>query len=142
MRSRIRFIVALSLAALLGGFLLYVSLGGAMETYVSPSQVAAQADDDERVFRLNGVVAGRVPDDAVARARGQEGYRFAVADKDDPATTVTVLYRGTVPDQFKEGREVVVTGEMEDGVFVGRRDTLLALCPSKFTAESNPPDDY
>jgi cytochrome c-type biogenesis protein CcmE len=65
-----------------------------------------------------------------------------VADKENPAATVTVLYRGTVPDQFKTGREVVVTGTMENGTFIAKRDTLLALCPSKFTAaETNIPGE-
>jgi cytochrome c-type biogenesis protein CcmE len=44
-----------------------------------------------------------------------------------------VLYRGTVPDQFKDGREVVVTGALHDGTFVARNDSLVTLCPSKFT---------
>ena len=38
-----------------------------------------------------------------------------------------------MPDQFKQGREVVVTGAIEDGVFVARNDSLITLCPSKFT---------
>lgn len=140
MKSRIRFVLALSLAALLGGWLLYVSIGGAMETYTGPAQVVAHSEDEDQTFRLNGLVAGDVPDDAVAQARSDAGYTFTVADKDDPSATVDVVYRGTVPDQFRDGREIVVTGTMEDGLFVARRDTLLALCPSKFTAESNVPD--
>jgi len=143
MRSRIRFALALSLAAVLGGYLLYVSLGGAMETYTGPAQLAeyAQEDDADRTYRLNGLVAGDVPDDAVAQARSEAGYTFEVADKDDPSATVTVVYRGTVPDQFRDGREIVVTGSLQDGVFIAKRDSLLALCPSKFTAESNVPDE-
>lgn len=137
MRSRIRFVLALSLAAVLGGFLLYVSLGGAMETYTGPAQLQAYDESEERTYRLNGLVQGDVPDDAVAQARGEDGYTFTVADKDDPSATVTVVYRGTIPDQFREGREIVVTGALQDGVFEAKRDTLLALCPSKFTAETN-----
>ena len=49
-----------------------------------------------------------------------------------------VLYRGTVPDQFKVGREVVVTGSVEGGTFVAKNDSLITLCPSKFTDR---PDD-
>jgi cytochrome c-type biogenesis protein CcmE len=56
-----------------------------------------------------------------------------VADKTDPSTTIDVLYRGQVPDQVKVGREVVVTGALEGGVFVARPDSLVTLCPSKFT---------
>lgn len=138
MRSRIRFILALSLAAVLGGWLLYVSLGGATETYVTPTQLVAE-QAPQGTYRLNGVVSGPVPEDAVARARSAEGYRFVVADKDNPSAKVTVLYRGTVPDQFKTGREIVVSGALENGTFMGKRDSLISLCPSKFSAESDAP---
>jgi cytochrome c-type biogenesis protein CcmE len=73
MRSRIRFIIAIALAAVLGGALLYVSLGGAMETYTSPAQLLAAEDAQGKTYRLNGNVIGVVPDDAVARARRQDG---------------------------------------------------------------------
>lgn len=141
MRSRLRFIIAISLAAVLGGALLYVSLGGAMETYTSPAQLIASSDAEGKTYRLNGNVLGAVPEDAVAQARSAEGFTFVVADKKDRTKTVTVLYRGTIPDQLKEWREIVVTGSLKNGVFVARRDSLLALCPSKFTdapAETTP----
>ncbi len=142
MRSRLRFIIAISLAAVLGGALLYVSLGGAMETYTSPAQLLTAPDAEGKTYRLNGNVLGAVPDDAVARARSEEGFRFVVADKTDRTKTVTVVYRGTIPDQLKEWREIVVTGSLdENGVFIAKRDSLLALCPSKFTeapAETTP----
>lgn len=142
MRSRVRFIVAIALAAVLGGALLYVSLGGAMETYTTPTQLLASPDAEGKTYRLNGNVLGAVPGDAVAQARSEEGYRFVVADKNDRSKQVTVIYRGTIPDQLKEWREIVVTGSLdEDGNFIARRDSLLALCPSKFTeapAETTP----
>lgn len=134
MRSRIRFVLALSLAAVLGGWLLYVSIGGATETYTSPSQLTSSSMTDE-TYRLNGLHVGEVPDDVAAQARSDAGYTFRVADKDAPGRTVTVIYRGTIPDQLKDGREIIVTGALDArGDFVAKRDSLLALCPSKFTA--------
>lgn len=141
MRSRIRFILALGLAAVLGGWLLYVSIGGATETYTSPSQLSAAApaaaDDEAKNYRLNGLHQGAVPTDVSAQARSDAGYTFKVVDKDDPGATITVLYRGTIPDQLKDQREIVVSGSLnEDGVFVAKRDSMLALCPSKFSEAS------
>ena len=46
-----------------------------------------------------------------------------------------MTYRGAVPDPFRGGREIVLTGQVERGVFVGEPDTLVTKCPSKFTAE-------
>ena len=45
-------------------------------------------------------------------------------------------YTGTVPDPFREGREVIVTGQLEDGTFVAERDSLVTKCPSKFTEQA------
>jgi cytochrome c-type biogenesis protein CcmE len=43
-----------------------------------------------------------------------------------------------VPDPFREGREVIVTGQMDNGTFVAERDSLITKCPSKFEAEQDP----
>jgi cytochrome c-type biogenesis protein CcmE len=48
-----------------------------------------------------------------------------------------VTYSGTVPDPFRGGREIVLTGEVEHGTFVGQRDTLVTKCPSKFTTKND-----
>jgi cytochrome c-type biogenesis protein CcmE len=64
--------------------------------------------------------------------------RFRVADRDDPSESIPVTYSGTVPDPFRGGREVILTGTVESGVFVGEPDTLVTKCPSKF---SSPADD-
>jgi len=130
MRSRLRFIVAISLAVVLGGWLAYTSLGGALETYAGPTEL-----QDGTTYRLNGLVAAGAPTDAAERAESAQGLRFAVVDKDDPSRRVQVLYRGSVPDQFKDGREVVVTGSMRRGTFVAENDSMVTLCPSKFSDE-------
>ena len=59
---------------------------------------------------------------------------FAIRDRDG-ATSVPVVYEGVVPDPFREGREVIVSGELEHGTFVAQRDSLVTKCPSKFTKE-------
>lgn len=128
MRSRLRFVIALAVAVALGGWLAYTSLGGTLETYASPANLVGH-----KTFRLNGKVASGAPADAAGEAQSAEGLVFRVADKAQPSKTVRVLYRGQVPDQFKVGREVVVTGTLEGGTFVARPDSLITLCPSKFT---------
>ena len=42
-------------------------------------------------------------------------------------------YTGTVPDPFKEGREVIVTGKVADGEMIAEPNSLITKCPSKFT---------
>ena len=46
-----------------------------------------------------------------------------------------VVYRDSVPDQFKPGREVRLEGRLQNGVFVGKPGTLVTKCPSKYQAE-------
>ena len=61
---------------------------------------------------------------------GCVGYLIFTAAQD--GATIPVVYRGTLPDIFKPGIQVVVEGRLEqDGVFHAR--TLLAKCPSRFT---------
>ena len=43
-----------------------------------------------------------------------------------------VFYSGVVPDPFRVGREVIVTGKLQNGTFVAERDSLVTKCPSKF----------
>jgi cytochrome c-type biogenesis protein CcmE len=134
MRSKARFTIALGLAALLGGALVWMAIGGSLETYAGPAQVKL----GDETYRLNGIVANGAPANAAAQAISAEGVRFQVQDQDDPTKTVQVLYRGVVPDTFQAGREIVVTGKMEGSTFVAKRDSLLTKCPSKFQTKKSP----
>ena len=46
-----------------------------------------------------------------------------------------MTYEGSVPDPFREGREIVIDVRKEGAGFVGQPDSLVTKCPSKFTAE-------
>ena len=63
---------------------------------------------------------------------------FRVQDRAGSAS-VPVSYAGTVPDPFREGREVVIDVRKQGDVFVGEPETLVTKCPSKFTKEAAPP---
>jgi cytochrome c-type biogenesis protein CcmE len=126
-KRKIRLVVALTAALLLAGALVYTSFSAATDAK-QPSQLLAAAPGSS--YDLTGkVVPGSI------RHEGP-GIRFRVADRDDPSTSIPVTYSGTIPDPFRGGREIVLTGEVRDGVFVGERDTLVTKCPSKFTASN------
>ncbi|MGB8002895.1 MAG: cytochrome c maturation protein CcmE, partial [Gaiellaceae bacterium] len=59
------------------------------------------------------------------------GLRFQLRDVKG-TTTVPVVYKGTVPDLFRTGRDVVVDGRLRNGVFVAVPNTLVTKCPSKY----------
>jgi cytochrome c-type biogenesis protein CcmE len=124
-KRKIRLVVALGVAVMLAGALVYTSFSASSQAK-EPSQLLGVSSGGS--YELTGrVVKGSVSH------RG-EGLRFRVADRDDAGKSIPVTYAGTVPDPFRGGREIVVKGTVEDGVFVGERDTLVTKCPSKFTA--------
>ena len=66
-----------------------------------------------------------------------DGLRFQLRDRKGSAPErITVLYKGSLLDQFRENREVSVKGELRNGIFVARKDSLVTKCPSKFTAKT------
>jgi cytochrome c-type biogenesis protein CcmE len=121
----VRLIVALSLAVVLAGALVYTSFSASSEAK-TPSQLASSAQAG-RSYELTG----KVVDGSVKR----EGptLRFAVRDRNG-AGSVPVRYTGTVPDPFREGREVIVQVRRQGAGFVGKPDSLVTKCPSKFKA--------
>ena len=80
--------------------------------FFTPSQVAANEAPSGRTFRIGGmVVEGSLKRDGVE-------VRFAVTDT---AKSIPVVYRGALPDLFREGKGVVAQGELGgDGVFRAR----------------------
>ncbi len=124
-KRKIRLVVALSAALLLAGALVWTSFGSAEEA-TTPSQ--ALRTPPGRSIEITGkVVPGSI------RHEGRL-LRFRVRDRNGTAS-VPVLYGGAVPDPFRDGREVIVSGTMRDGTFVGQRDTLVTKCPSKFQSK-------
>jgi cytochrome c-type biogenesis protein CcmE len=48
---------------------------------------------------------------------------------------VTVIYKGSVPDLFRTGRDLVVTGTRQaNGTFVTTPGSMITKCPSKYQA--------
>ena len=80
--------------------------------FFTPSQVAAKEVPQGKTFRIGGMVEqGSVK-------RGADGLtvNFLVTDT---AKSVPVVYRGALPDLFREGKGVVAQGRVgSDGVFV------------------------
>ena len=124
-KRTVRLVVALSAAVVLASALIYTSFSAASQA-LSPSQLLRQAQPG-RSYQLTGlVVAG-----SVHRVGGV--LDFSMRDRSG-ARIVPVAYSGTVPDPFREGREVIVTVQEQGGRFVGERDSLITKCPSKYKA--------
>ena len=127
-KRKIRLVIALSLAVVLGGALIYTSFSAATDSK-QPSDLIAGATPG-KTYELTGKVSrGSVQ-------RDDEVLKFRVRDRTGTAS-VPVRYTGAVPDPFREGREVIVKGKMDNGLFVAEEDSLVTKCPSKFQKESS-----
>lgn len=119
-----RLVAALGAALLLASALAYTSFTAASAA-VTPSQLL-RGGVPGRWYQLSGkVLAGY-------RQAGDQ-LVFRVADRSG-SRSVAVRYSGEVPDPFAAGREVIVTVQRSRHGFVGRRDSLITKCPSKFKA--------
>lgn len=79
--------------------------------FFSPTQVAAKEAPIQKTFRVGGLV------EQGSLKREDDGLtvRFVVTDL---AHNIPVVYKGILPDLFKEGKGVVAQGRLsEDGVF-------------------------
>ena len=133
-KRTVRLVVALSAAVLLASALIYTSFSAASPA-LSPTQLVRQAQPG-RSYQVTGtVVHGSV------RHEGN-GLDFSVADRAG-GTAIPIAYTGTVPDPFREGREVIVTVQKQGGRYVGERDSLITKCPSKYkTAPAGEKQNY
>ena len=122
-KRTVRLAVALSAAVVLASALIYTTFSAASPT-VSPSQLIREARPG-RSYQLTGKVA-----QGSVRREGAT-LDFAVQDRAGGGA-VPISYTGTVPDPFREGREVIVTVEKRGTRYVGQRDSLITKCPSKY----------
>ena len=76
-------------------------------------------------------VAGRVKDDSIRHDLEKMQLTFTLAGS---TKEVPIQFGGSVPDNFAEGKEVVVEGLLDtSGVF--RANTLTTKCESKYKAK-------
>jgi len=80
--------------------------------FFSPTQVAAKEAPLGRTFRIGGIV-----EPGSVKRQGVDVH-FIVTDT---AKSLPVLYKGQLPDLFREGKMVVAQGQLrEDGIFHAR----------------------
>lgn len=107
-------LAGLSLAA----FLALSAFQNNLVFFFSPTQVAAKEAPVNRTFRIGGLVE----EGTLKRDSDGLTVRFTVTDT---AASIPVVYKGILPDLFKEGRGCVAQGRLgDDGVF--RAEEVLA----------------
>ncbi len=115
----------MSVSGLLAIFLIYTALHGSTPA-LQPSNLAGHAG----TVSLTGKVIGTVTGDS----HQTDGLRFKLHNINGTSPVIPIVFHGSVPDLFKTGRDVNVTGEMQDGAFVAT--ALTTKCPSKYTSQT------
>jgi cytochrome c-type biogenesis protein CcmE len=126
-KRKVRLVIALSVAVVLAGALVYTSFSAATEAR-QPSDLVAGGTPGKSYELTGKVTRGSVQ-------REEEVLKFRIRDRNGTAS-VPVSYTGAIPDPFREGREVIVKGTMQNGLFVAQKDSLVTKCPSKFKKET------
>jgi len=116
--KRIAFIVA-GLAALgIAAAFVLTAFQSNLVFFFSPTQVAAKEAPVDRTFRIGGLVENGT----VRRQNDGLTVHFTVTDT---AESIPVIFKGILPDLFKEGKGCVAQGRLgADGVFYA--DEVLA----------------
>ena len=111
-RRRLYFVVVgMVLLGAAAGLALY-AMNDTLVFFYSPSELLAKQIPPGRTLRIGGLVETG----SVARDADGATVHFRVTDT---AKTVAVVYKGILPDLFREGQGVVAEGTMsQDGVFV------------------------
>jgi cytochrome c-type biogenesis protein CcmE len=115
----------MGIAAMLAVFLLYTSIAGGGTPQLRPSELKGRSGE----VALVGKVVGSPTGDARA-----DGLRFRLRDVEG-TLSVPVVYRGSVPDMFRSGRDILVEGRLQNGTFVAKPGTMKTKCPSKYSAK-------
>jgi len=107
-------VVAVSMAV---GLVLY-ALRGNVNLYFTPTQVFNNEAPHGRSFRIGGLVE----EGSIKREKDGLTVNFVITDTH---RSIPVVYKGILPDLFKEGKGVVAQGRVEaDGVM--RAEEVLA----------------
>jgi cytochrome c-type biogenesis protein CcmE len=109
--KRIGIIVAGLVGLAIATYLVASAFRNNLVFFFSPTQVAAKEAPTNRTFRIGGLVE----EGTLKRDTDGLTVRFTVTDT---AASIPVVYKGILPDLFKEGRGCVAQGRLgADGVF-------------------------
>ena len=112
-------------------YLMYQVGKGSLATYLQVSEVLAKAAAPQSPETSAGKtykVAGHVVAGSIVKNLEKVQVTFSISDK---TSEMPVRYTGTVPENFTEDIDVVVTGKLGDeGVFEAKH--IMTKCESKY----------
>jgi cytochrome c-type biogenesis protein CcmE len=111
---------------------LYTTVSKGAQAYATVDEVMVNPSEwYGKTMQLHGFV---VDNSIQQRTSGAHEYRFKIKTGEH---AVTATYAGIVPDTFKDGAELVLTGKLDANGF--HATNMTAKCPSKYEAAGPPP---
>lgn len=126
--------IAATVTVLVGALsgLMYTSLSEGTEYYKMVDEVVADRPAWEgKRLQVHGWIVER----SIMRRPDTLEYRFDVHNN---GQVLRASYTGVVPDNFKDGAEVVLKGQLGPDGFHVARNGVMAKCPSKYEPSRTP----
>ncbi len=123
-----RFLSLLLIIAAIAGGLIFQGTRSAASLVLEPTDLIAKGTNAS-LQRIR--VGGKVADQEINyQLQPEIILAFNVENTKNPSGSVPVVYKGLKPDMFAPGRDVIIDGDFEGGVFKATK--LLTQCPSKY----------
>lgn len=131
-KSRSPYILALTLFLFGIGYIVVSGISENSVYFLNVSEALAMPAEELKAARLFGTVK-----DSEIYEEGQGvAVRFMLEDQSNKQQILPVVYRGSVPDTFKDGAEVIVEGAYATTENHFKAKTLMTKCPSKYQKEN------
>jgi len=125
-KSQSKFFIGSAIVVVAIAYLVYQGIEETSVYYLTVTEATASSKNTSEDLRIEG----NVETGTIKKASNALGAAFLLADD---AKKIPVNYKGTLPDLFGDGIDIVVQGRFDEkGVF--NAYTLLTSCPSKYEA--------
>lgn len=131
-KSKSPYIIALTLFLFGVGYIVVSGISENSVYFLNVSEALAMPAEDLRAARL----FGKVKQSEIYEEGQGVAVRFMLEDQENTQKVLPVVYRGSVPDTFKDGAEVIVEGSFASADNHFSAKTLMTKCPSKYQKEN------
>lgn len=131
MNKRIKYLIGFIIIVGALGYLMMTSFKSSLQYYITVSEALAAEQNyyADKILKL----AGKAENIQRIEDSQKPLYEFLITEA---GQSIKVSYSGFVPDTFKEGSDVVVTGTLENKELF-KATHILAKCSSKYQAKTN-----
>ena len=132
-RNQKKALIAITFVIIGVSLLIYRGISDTGVYYMTVAELLEKADSLKKDENVR--ISGDVVDGSIDYNQRDLILTFTVRDADNHKKVINAIYNGVVPDAFKPDVEVVIEGVYDKEKNLFQAVTLLAKCPSKYSAE-------